>query len=164
MLTKLNTNKSAGAYFIGPKLLKMSAEVIFKPITHLINTSIKTGIFPSLFKIAKVCPIFKKGDKSDPNNYRPISVLPTLSKLLEKHVAYQIRNFASDFDLIHQCQSGFREFHSCQTALTKLTDTWLREMDRGNFIGITFLDFSKAFDLVSHDILLQKLQYTILIP
>ncbi|XP_061185217.1 uncharacterized protein LOC133193275 [Saccostrea echinata] len=158
MLNTLDVNKSAGIDFIGPRLLKLSVNVICKSITHLINASITNGVFPSRLKQAKVTPIFKNGDHADPGNYRPISILPTLSKLVEKHIANQIRNFTSSFDLLFKSQSGFREFHSCQTALTKLTDNWLQAMDQGNLVGITFLDFSKAFDLVNHDILISKLQ------
>ncbi|XP_062612182.1 multiple epidermal growth factor-like domains protein 10 [Saccostrea cucullata] len=78
----------------------------------------------------------ENGDHADPGNYRPISILPTLSKLFEKHIANQLREFTTTFDLIYKSQSGFREFHSCQTALTKLTDNWLQAMDQGNLIWL----------------------------
>ena len=157
-LNSLNPNKSAGKDTIGPRLLKLSAPIISKVVTHLINISLKYGVFPDDLKIAKVSPIFKKGDKTDPGNYRPVSVLPTLSKIFEKHVAQQLKHFLNVHNLLHQEQSGFRQFHSCQTALLNLTEKWLSEMDKGNLIGVTFLDFRKAFDLVDHKILLQKLR------
>ncbi|KAK3099494.1 hypothetical protein FSP39_005280 [Pinctada imbricata] len=158
LLTKLNIKKSAGTDNIGPKILKIAAPIIFKPISHIINLSIATCTFPDKMKEAKITPIYKKGDKSTPGNYRPISILPTLSKIFEKHLASQIRNYLNDFDLLVKEQSGFREHHSCMSALTKMTENWLSEIDNGNLTGTVYLDFSKAFDLVNHDILLQKLQ------
>ena len=157
ILRKLNVHKSAGIDSLGPRILKLAAPVIAKPIAHLINMSIKEGIFPDDLKMAKVTPIYKKGERSDPGNYRPISILPTLSKIIEKHVASQLRDFLQTFDLLQKEQSGFRQHHSCQTALTKLTDMWLKDIDDGNLTGSTFLDFTKAFDLVDHNLLIQKL-------
>ena len=157
-LSKLNENKSSGVDLLGPKLLKMSAAILCKPICYLINRSINEGIFPQDLKIARVTPLYKKGDKSDPSSYRPISILPTLSKIFEKHVSSQLKSFLESFNLLYERQSGFRQFHSCQTALTKLTDEWLEEIDKGNLTGVLLLDFRKAFDLVNHHILLQKLK------
>ena len=158
LLLMLNVNKSSGTDTLGPRIIRLSAPIIYKALTYLINLSIKTSVFPDKLKEAKITPIYKKGDKSEPCNYRPISILPTLSKIFEKHIASQIRNYINKFDLLQNEQSGFREHHSCMTALTKMTESWLAEMDRGNLTGNVLLDFSKAFDLVSHNILLRKLK------
>ena len=157
-LNKLDASKSAGLDGIGPRILKTATPVIAKSICHIINLSIMTGMFPSILKQARVIPIFKAGDKEDPGNYRPISILPTLSKIIEKHIAKQCIDYLEQFSLLHREQSGFRKSHSCHTALIKLTDTLYKELDNGNLTGIVFIDFKKAFDLVDHDILLKKLQ------
>ena len=93
-----------------------------------------------------------------PGNYRPISVLPILSKIFEKHVATHLYLYLSKYKLLHESQSGFRCKHSCHTALTNLIDRWLKYMDDGNLIG-TVLDLKKAFDMVDHNLLCKKLQY-----
>ncbi|KAK3098946.1 hypothetical protein FSP39_024557 [Pinctada imbricata] len=159
LLNKLDVNKSAGIDTIGPRILKISAPVITKPLTTMINMSIASGIFPDKLKTAKVTPIYKKGDKSDPGNYRPISILPTISKLFERHITSQIYDFLMQYDLLMKEQSGFRKSHSCQTALTKLTEKWISDIDNGNITGISLLDFRKAFDLVNHRILLDKMKF-----
>ena len=158
LLSTLNVNKSSGTDNLGPRILKLCAPIIYKVVAYLINLSIKTSIFPDKLKEAKITPIYKKGDKSEPCNYRPISILPTLSKIFEKHMASQIKSYVSEFNLLQKEQSGFREHHSCMTALTKMTEAWLSEMDSGNLTGTVLLDFSKAFDLVNHNILIHKLK------
>lgn len=158
LIDKLNVNKSSGHDGIGPKLLKYCGDFISPAIAHIINSSIKCGVFPDSLKEARVIPIFKKGVKSDPSNYRPISLLPTISKVFERHVAQQINSFFRTTDILHVTQSGFRPKHSCNTALTRLIETWLKDIDSGNYVGAVFLDLQKAFDLVDHDILIHKLK------
>ena len=92
-LENLKTNKATGIDDISAKFLKMAATIICKPLSHLLNLSIKTGIYPEMLKKAKVTPIFKKGDKSDPNNYRPISVLPVISSIFERHISNCVSKF-----------------------------------------------------------------------
>ena len=157
-LIKINVNKSTGLDGISPNILKISAPVICDSITHIFNLSLCTGNFPSRFKIARVTPVYKTGEVTDMNNYRPISVLPTLSKLFEKFVYSQLYEYLVKYSLIFKNQSGFRSKYSCQTALTKIVDDLLKEMDKGNYTGILFLDFKKAFDVVNHCLLLSKLK------
>ena len=91
------------------------------------------------------------------SNYRPISVLPLLSKLIEKHVAENLKSYLNKYDLLYERQSGFRANHSCETALTAIVDDWLTAIDNNEIVGTVLLDLSKAFDLVSHSLLLEKL-------
>ena len=157
-ILKLDANKSTGTDNISPRILKISAPFISSSLTYIFNRIIDSGTFPTLLKNAKVLPAYKAGDKCFPTNYRPISVLPTVSKLIEKHVARHMYEYLSDFNLLHPAQSGFRPFHSCQTALVNLTDKWLQEMNNGNLNVAIFLDLRKAFDVVDHHIMCKKLK------
>ena len=102
-------------------------------------------------------PVCKGGSKSDPSNCRPISILPTVSKIFEKHVNKHLMNYQNKYKLIHESQSGFRQKYSCQTALVKLIDQWMSCIDKGELVGSLFIDFRKAFVVVDHSILLKKL-------
>lgn len=158
MLLNLNTSKSTGLDDIGPKFLKLSANIIYPYIHHILNLSISQGIFPVEWKTAKVKPLFKTGAKHDINNYRPISILPTLSKLIEKHVHDSFMSYLNQYDLLIKSQSGFRKRHSCETALVHILDKWLKALNDGYIIGVIMVDFKKAFDLVDHSLILQKLK------
>ena len=124
---------------------------------YIYNLCIDKNTFPQVFKEAKVIPLFKSGNKSDPSNFRPISILPILSKPLEKHINEHVMKHFLVNDLFYQKQSGFRPNHSCHTALTELIDTWLSEININNLCGALFIDFAKAFDVINHDLLLRKL-------
>ena len=102
-------------------------------------------------------PLFKSGDEHVVNNYRPVSVLPIVSKIIERHVFNSFYEYLSENSLITKCQSGFRPKHSCETALNELIDRWLKHIDEGKLTGVLFIDLSKAFDTVNHDVLLHKL-------
>ena len=124
---------------------------------HLLNLSISTNSFPNHWKIAKVTPLHKGGARNDINNYRPISVLPILSKILEKHVASSLSVFLRDNNLLYELQSAFRSGHSTETALIRLTDQILKNIDNDEVTGLVFIDFRKAFDVIDHELLLKKL-------
>ena len=156
-IQKLDSSKACGIDGLGPRIIKLAAQVLSPSIALLINKSIKTGKFPTQLKPAKVIPIFKGGTKTDPSNYRPISILPTISKIFEKHINHHLVNYLNKYKLIHECQSGFRARHSCQTALVRLIDHWTACIDNGDIIGTIFVDFRKAFDVVNHEILIKKL-------
>ena len=114
-------------------------------------------MFPEEWTIAQVPPLHKEGVWNDINNHRPISILHTLSKILEKHVANSLLKFLRDNNLIYNLQSAFRTSHSTETALIRLTDEILLNMDKDEVTGLVFIDFLKAFDTVDHKLLLRKL-------
>ena len=124
--------------------------IVAPSLTHIINLSIITGIFPDEWKLARVSPIYKEGAKSDPNNYRPISVLPVISKLIERVVFDQFYEYLIVHDLLADSHSGFRPRHSTQTALLEATNEWYLNIDNGLINGGLFLDLKKAFDTVDH--------------
>ncbi len=157
-LQKLDTNKAKGVDEMNPLFLKVAAHIIAPSLTHIFNLSLRTGTFPGAWKCAKVTPLHKKGAKDNLNNYRPISVLSVISKVIERHVHDSFYAYLSDNDLLYEGQSGFRPNHSCATALTHMTDKWLAALDSGNMVGVAFVDLSKAFDSVHHNILISKLK------
>ena len=101
--------------------------------------------------------IHKGGPSEDPSNYRPISILPIVSKVTEKHVTKHLFGYLNKYKLLHEAQSAFGKHHSCQTALIKLINGWLSHIDKGNIVGAIFFDLKKAFDVVDQEMLLQKL-------
>ena len=151
-LKQLRTNKAIGLDNISAHLLKDSASAIGKSLTKLFNQSLVTRTFPSLWRFGKVSALFKKGDRCDPNNYRPITVLLTLSKILEKAVHNQLYYLLNDSKIITSKQFGFRP------KLSHFTDNVLLNMDSGHLTGAVFLDLSQAFDTVDHNLLLHKLK------
>ena len=103
-------------------------------------------------------PLFKQGVASDPSNYRPISVLPVVSKVIERHMHNSLYCFLMENNLIYSIQSGFRKMHSTETALIKLIDELLFSLDNNKVSGMVLVDYHKAFDMVDHQLLLRKLE------
>ena len=156
-LSHLQTKKAAGHDGISPRLLRAATSAIVEPLAKIINLCLSKGTFPTSWKIAKVTPVFKVGDQLNISNYRPISILPVLSKLLERHVHLALYKYLNQHDLLFKHQSGFRPFHSCETAMIDLVDNLLGNTDNGLVSGLSLIDFRKAFDLVDHGVLLKKL-------
>ena len=116
-----------------------------------LRASMRTGIFPSEWKMAKASPIFKKGKANDPNNYRPISVISTVAKIFEKVIFEQPYNYlSSNNGFLTYCQSGFRTLHGTLTALFESTSNWSVNRDNGFFNGIIFIDLKKPLLLISN--------------
>ena len=159
LLSKLDVTKATGLDQISNKVLKLAAPVIYKQLTDLFILSLKSREYPDDWKLAKVSPVFKAGERNDPNNYRPISVLSTISRVFEKLVYEQIYNYLIKNNILDTRQSGFRSLHSTVTALLDLTNQWCFNIDRGLVSGVLFLDLKKAFDTVDHQLLLTKLEY-----
>ena len=158
-LKSLDTTKAMGPDNLHPRLLKEAAPLIAKPLTKIFNKSLISGLFPDDFKKAKVVPVPKDGDLTDISNYRPISLLSCVSKILEKAVHNQLYNYLQEHRLLSQRQSGFRRKHSTATCLVEITDYLLDNLDKGIITGAIFLDLRKAFDVISHLVLLAKLPY-----
>ena len=154
----MKTKKSVGLDGISMFILKESISEMVEPFTFIINKSLTEGIVPDKWKVAKVIPIHKKGDKLDFNNYRPISLLPCASKVMERVVQRQLLNYLKSHSLLSSNQSGFRPKHSTVTALATVTDDWLQSIDKGELTGTIFVDLQKAFDMVDHLILLSKME------
>ena len=139
------------------KFLKCNPVVIIPILTYIINLSLSTLKVPHGWKRAEVIPLFKDGSKTDPSNYRPISVLPAASKILEKCVHKQVYSYLTECEVLSKAQFGFRKVHSTTTCILNLLDYLYKCMDNGKLVGVVFLDLKKAFDTVDHDILLKKL-------
>ena len=140
-----------------PNIVKMTFSYFLKPLHHICNLSILHGIFPNQLKIAKVIPLFKGGDCMYIVNYRPVSVLPVFSKVLEKLMYERLLHFIDKIELLYSLQFGFRKDHSTSLALMLLVDKILKALHEGEYVLGVFIDFSKAFDTVDHAILLRKL-------
>ena len=159
IISQLKNKKSSGNDGVNNVILKFMLPFIIDPLIHLFNISLLNGVVPDKMKIAKVIPLFKKGDKLDINNYRPISLLSSLLKVLEKLVFKRTIAFLTSYNIINESQFGFRKNHSTSHALLSFLDKVIYSFDTSSHSVGLFLDYSKAFDTINHDILLYKLNH-----
>ena len=159
IIDKLPSKASSGVDGISPILLKHIKNEICRPVTLILNQCLTNGIFPDKLKIAKVVPIHKTDDETMFNNYRPISILPTLSKVFEKVIFNQVNEHFHVNNLYFSSQYGFRKKHSTELAVLEVTYRITNQLDHSITPMNIYLDLSKAFDTLDHDILLNRLQY-----
>ena len=157
-LNKLKTNKSPGPDKISPRILKEVKTVICKPLCMIFNKSLTSGKVPSEWKLANVTPIHKKGDKSIPGNYRPISLTSVVGKLMETIIRDKVVYHLEENKLIHDSQHGFRNKRSCLTNLLDFFNDVYNMYDDTGSVDVIYLDFQKAFDKVPHNRLLDKVR------
>ena len=157
-LQGLKASKASGLDNISPRMLKDAAVVVAKALTRIVNESLSQGTVPSEWKYAKISPLYKKGMSTDMDNYRLISVLPVVSKVLERVVHHQLHSFLSEHKLLSPFQCGFRRNHSTEFAAIAFSDYIRSGIDIGLLTGAVFIDLRKAFDSVDHEIPISKLE------
>ena len=158
IILDLQSKNSVDINGVSTKLLKCCASLLIKPLTHLINISLSQGIFPCELSTSRTVPIFKQGCRNDIANYRPISLLPTLSKVYEKVVFNQLYNYLTINKILSDKQFGFRPNMGTNHALLQILNYVAESFNQNKFVVATLLDLSKAFDLINHKILLHKLK------
>ena len=159
IVNSLRSGIAAGYDKISIWSVKDSSALISSPLSHIVNLSLKSGIVPDQLKIARVLPLFKSGDNNMLSNYRPISVLPIFSKIFEKVVYNRLITYFNKYNILFKNQYGFRKGHSTSLALHHLFDNITKAIDQKEYTIGVFIDLSKAFDTVNHEILINKLKH-----
>ena len=154
VVATMKNTPAVGSDSVSLSMLRKSPVAVLKALTMIFNASITAGYFPSAWKHSHVTPVYKKGDVNDPNNYRPISLLPIISKVFERLINEQLRDFLESNGIINDSQHGFRRKRSCESALISLSKRLFLLRESKCFTCVTAIDFTRAFDTVNHDILL----------
>ena len=159
IINNMKSSKSCGPNSISTNLLIEFSQILVYPLVSIINLSLKQGLFPSLNKEADVCPIHKKDEKSRCENYRPISLLPNISKIFERVMYTRLDNFLNLSEILYKFQFGFRKSYSTNHALLSIVEQIRGALDKNMFTCGVFIDLEKAFDTVNHEILISKLYH-----
>ena len=159
IISDLNIRRSTGPNSIPTKVMKQIKDVISAPLAKLINRSFHNGVFPNILKIAEVIPIFKSESRVACNNYRSISLLSNIGKIIEKLMHKRLYSFLETQNCFYPAQFGFRLNVSTNNALMSITENIQTQLDEGKYCAGVFVDLKKAFDTVDHNILLRKHDY-----
>ena len=159
VIKELSNSKSTGPASVPSKFLKLFQTALSKPISLIENLSFSTGSFPDNIKVANVIPIFKKEDRTLWNNYRPISLLSNISKIIEKLIHARLTMLLNKHNIMYKKQFGFRHNHSTTHALLEITGKIKQGCDSVKYPCGVLLDLQKPFDTINHDILLKKLYH-----
>ena len=152
----IKSNKATGWDGISPKILKLTAKGVAPSLTSLYNTVIRKGNWPSTWKMGEWIPVFKKGDKTDRGNYRPITVLNSVDKVFETLPSKQITKTMNPH--LYQKMTAYRKTHSYETTLIRLTEDWKMAADNKEYVTVLSTDMSKAFDSLHPALMIQKLK------
>ena len=155
LIDKLDEKKGIQQGDIPTKIIKENCDIFKVFITNNVNNCIETSTFPQELKLADVKPIFKKDSRNDKENYRPISILPNISKIYERCLCEQLSNYFENIFSKFQC--GFRKGFSAEHCLLAMVEKWKINLDKAGVCGALLTDLSKAFDCLSHDLLIAKL-------
>jgi len=153
----LKNKLTAGYDYIPESLLKQCIQIIKGPLTHIYNVSLRSEVFPDEWKAAKVKPLYKKGDRYNIQNYRPISIILVFAKLLEKFMFNRVIPFLYENKILTEAQNGFRKGKCIETAVQSFIEIIQEALDKGVYLIGIFIDLTKAYDTLNHIVLLEKL-------
>ncbi|XP_039300576.1 uncharacterized protein LOC120355896, partial [Nilaparvata lugens] len=159
VVRSLKSSASVDIYGFSSNVLKKIIEHILSPLTYCINRCLRDGVFPEALKVSRVVPVYKKGSKVDPGSYRPISLVPCFSKVIETIIHRQLYRYLIRHNIISNVQYGFVKGRSTTGAMDALIKGILKSFENKEFAQATFCDLSRAFDTVNHSLLLNKLSF-----